>query len=310
MALGTGLSSWGGGGGVNRTQSNPYTSAPVPFKTPFQKDQDTYRSIENLVGSQYGGEYQGLYGQLNTGRARQGFNNTWNQQQQGYAQNDYNLNMRGNALDSQNIGLQRESLGIDAGGAQRDTAYYQNLLGMMPQYRGLANDSYQNTLQKLILAGETERRGINSDATGRGAWFAPMRGANIADSTRSQELGSQAAGTAYQGDLMGLQEKELGLGRNFGGAQDSQAKIAIAQRGLDIDAQRLGITADRYKADLQKGLDQLGYQNFMSLEDLYALENSTDAKSKQLAAQIKQQAYEIAKGSMGSQYQQFFPQGG
>lgn len=193
--------------------------------------------------------------------------------------NDYNLGMRGLDLDQQGIG-------IDRGAAQRDQAYYTNLLALLPQYRGLSKDELDATLRSAAQQGNMERIGINSEYTGRGAFLTPMRGVKNYNSLLSQANAEDKANIGYQRDMLGLTEKELGLTRSRDMSGDTLKK-------LDLESARLGISREKLQNTLEQGLAQLGYNRYVNLNTLL---NGVDGQNAEAYLKILQQAYQIGMG--------------
>lgn len=228
---------------------------------------------------------------------------------QRYANQDYGLAMRGLGLDRQALDVERANNRIDAGAAQRDINYYAQLLQMMPQYRSLSNQDYGNTLAQIGREGEMERKGIASEYTGRGAWFTPFHRINRENSQQAQMQAETKARIGYERDILGLNEKELGLTRNKGQAQDQAGKVANREALLNIEGARLGLTGEQLKNELDKTLANLGYSNFIDATQLLDQLAGSNRDRADIAMSIYDQAIKFMElaggGQLGSIYQQY-----
>lgn len=252
--------------------------------------------IINTINTQYGPEIQGFKNTNDRLNALLPFQQTQYQNDQG--------NLRTNtALDLRGLDVDRAELGINRGSNQRDAAYYDKLLALMPQYRGLSKSELDNTIAQAQAKAQTEQRGINSDYTSRGAFLAPFRRMDISDSEKARLAAEQSANIGYQRDQLGLTEKELGLGRSRSGVDDENQK-------LDLAAQRIGISADKLRANLDQGLSQLGYSNFINVNDLLSKIDSNNLQQSQLARQIMSEILAAGgaynEGQIGDLYESMF----
>ncbi len=280
----------------NNSQGIPNSFAAQPQYNPQVQANQQYRSMINTIGSQYAPDQAMVERERARNEAAAAYKNAnyYPQKEAGLRQ-DYALNMRGADLDLKGIG-------VDRGAANRDAAYYQNLLALMPQYRGLSKRELETALGEARRQGTMERLGINSDYTSRGAYFSGMRSLKQYNSMLGQGAAEARANTGYDRDMLGFTEKELGLNRSKAMTGDTLAR-------LDIDAQRVGLSRDKYKAAMEQGLASLGYDKFMDLNQLMAMRDSTDAKQRAIAEQIAQQIYmngqAITSGALGGAYQGF-----
>lgn len=205
---------------------------------------------------------------------------------------DYGANLRG-------LGLDQNAIDVRRGANARDAAYYQNLLGLMPYYQNLSAKELERALGSSRQQGTMERLGINSDYTSRGAFFSGMRTIKNIDSAMSEQNRNTSANIGYGRDMLGQTEKTMGLERSKAMTGDQAAL-------LDIEAQKLGVSRDKYAASLQQGLASLGYDKFMSMSDLIGKLNSSDYQQAQLARQIIDAASAAGQaaldGTLGNAY--------
>ncbi len=205
---------------------------------------------------------------------------------------DYSANIRGSQLDDQAIGVRR-------GAANRDAGYYQGLLDLMPYYANLSGKELERALGEARRTGTMERLGIDSDYTGRGSYFSGMRSLKNYSSILGQQAQELGANIGYGRDVLGQREKTMGLERSKAMTGD---QLAL----LDIEAQKNGGSRDKYKASLDQGLASLGYDRFMSMDQLFQKLNSADYQQAQLARQIIDSALAagnaLQSGQLGSAY--------
>lgn len=254
----------------------------------------------------------GLQGQNALAGARLGLEGQDYAAQRGFAQRDYNLGMAGNQLDYQNLGaerdlnnlkmsdlaLQRQGIGIDRQGIGVTQDYTNKM-------RGYAGDTLSQQLYDALRQGVYRTVQNNSQATSNGAWYAPMRqfeNANIYGDTMN--AGNQArTGYAKQVagfdrddanaklDMQRLDVKEQGVGND-------EQRVQIANRQLDIQAQRLGLNAEQMRLALEKGLQNLGMSNAMSVNQIMSAMASNNAQVQQMAFNAMSQAL-LAGGMSG-----------
>lgn len=208
---------------------------------------------------------------------------------------DYGANMRNADLDLNAIGVRR-------GAANRDAGYYQGLLELMPYYANLSGKERERALGEARRQGHMERLGIGSDYTNRGAYFSGMRSIKSYNSILGQQAQELGAEIGYGRDMLGQREKTMGLERSKAMTGD---QLAL----LDIEAQKVGVSRDKYKASLEQGLASLGYDRFMSASDLLQKLNSSDYQQAQLARQILESATAagnaLSSGQFGGAYDSY-----
>ena len=287
----------------------------------------------NLYNSYMAGQaptIAGLQGQNALAGARLGLEGQDYAAQRGFAQRDYNLGMAGNQLDYANLGterdlnnlkmsdlpLQRQGIGIDRQGIGVTQDYTNKM-------RGYAGDTLSQQLYDALRQGVYRTVQNNSQATGNGAWYAPMRqfeNANIYGDTMN--AGNQArTGYAKQVagfdrddanarlDMQRLDVKEKGIGND-------EQRVQIANRQLDIQAQRLGLNAQQMQLALEKGLQNLGMSNAMSVNQIMSAMASNNAQVQQMAMNAMNQALSAAGLSglgtrgLGSVTSQVYPYSG
>jgi hypothetical protein len=189
-------------------------------------------------------------------------------------QSNFNLGSRELDLQNQSLGfdrerneLRRQGIGFDRGdiGAQR----------------GFNQRNLDMSLMDALAQGVRRTRSNNSEATGRGAWFAPMRGIRNDDIRfDTQMAGDQARlGFDKSNQALNLREQNLGL---------DEKSIDIANRELDAQAQKIGLSRDQLRATLDQGIAQLGLQGQISTNQLMNGLASGDLQHAQLIQGILQ----------------------
>lgn len=147
-------------------------------------------------------------------------------------------------LDRERIGLSREGLTVDEGEAHRNTA--------------------------------TQVRGINSEYTSRGGWFAPEKGAKVEDSYASLRDTLSRIDLARRG--LDVDERGVGL-REEGVNLDFDSRRAELERA----AAKYGLDARELEMRLSRGLRDLNLQDVLSVFDLFG---QSDPQAQALAEQI------------------------
>lgn len=284
-----------------QTQNTPtpyapgYAQTPTPsyMKTPQQMQyESTAQAAARAAAAQslpdilYGGQERARYdAQIPFVDANYG-------QRESALRADYGANMRNADLDLNAIGVRR-------GAANRDAGYYQGLLELMPYYANLSGKERERALGEARRQGHMERLGIGSDYTNRGAYFSGMRSIKSYNSILGQQAQELGAEIGYGRDMLGQREKTMGLERSKAMTGD---QLAL----LDIDAQKVGVSRDKYKAALEQGLASLGYDKFMSLEQLYRQRDAADFQTQKLIDQVLNSAYNagnaLQSGQVGGAY--------
>lgn len=263
---GYGVNSPNGGAAQSSYWTNPYGSQiPDSIQSGIaQNPQYTY--------------YQGQNQRLG---AKSDFLGSYYDTQRAGQQSDYNTSLG-------QLGVQRQSNALDAGQAARDAAYYQAMK---------VNAGQQRDNQIAGLQGElaTTGRGINSQSTAAGNWFAPGRGDAIADAYTKFGNEKSNADLQYQ-QQAGLYDRR---------ADDARTRATK----LDLMGKSFGMDADKLKNNLTQGLANLGYSQFMSQDQLLDALDSNNAQQQQMAQQILQQAVQSGNvyhsGQLGDYYENY-----
>jgi|GEM_PF-6447779 len=183
----------------------------------------------------------------------------WNVDAQGM-QNQYNSSMAHNANAAQSLGINRQTnatagqqLGLNREGLGVDRQY-------LDAQRGYTATDYANTTAGIQADLKTKQRGIGSDYTSRGAWFAPFHTADRNDAQGSADRSMVNAGLTRDRAVSGYDRdgSKLDLA-NRGIDLDYQNLGAQAQQ-IDLQAAELGISSNDYYNTLQQGLLNLGMQ--------------------------------------------------
>lgn len=223
------------------------------------------------------------------------FNNSKYGVDKGFLNQDYDIGMRG-------IGLNQEGLGIDRGANARDAAYYQNLRNILGQQMGITGETFNNTQQQLQNDAATNVRNINSEYTGRGAWFAPMRGNKVSDTFKNYDTSLQAADLQRRNTLLGQGKEDLGYEKSIAETGDKNKK-------LDILAKQYGLDAEKLKANLDQGLANLGYSHFtdsLGLIDQLGKGGADVSTIQNIINQALQSGSAYNSGALGNLYNSYF----
>ncbi len=291
------------------------------------------QDLTNLFNSYMAGQapaIAGLQGQNALAGARLGLEGQDYAAQRGFASRDYDLGMRGIGLDQQNLGTQRDlnnlkmlDLQLDRQGVGIDRRGIDVTRDYTTKMRGYAGDTLGQQLYDAMRQGVYRTVQNNSQSTANGAWFSPMRqfeNANIYGDTLN--AGNQAR-TGYAKQIAGfdrdvanadldsqrLDVKEQGIGND-------EQRVQIANRQLDVQAAKLGLSAEQLRLALDKGLQNLGMSNAMSVNQIMSGLASNNAQIQQMAMNAMYQATQAAGMSgygtrgLGSVVSQVYPYGG
>ncbi len=209
-----------------------------------------------------------------------------------------NADLARNALDLRALGLDRESLGFDLSdigiqgrGLDVDQRQAQALRDLLHQQQGFTNQGYDLASQLLGIQREgigadfdQGKRAAVSDATVRGAIGAPglQTDYNTLAGTRDRAIAGnetqlKQAGLSRDESLAGLENQltnnwmdfdRIGLGRE--GLENDKGRVGLKGKALDLEAEKLGITADELRQKLNNGLAQLGLQGQINADQLLA----------------------------------------
>jgi hypothetical protein len=271
---------------------NPSTqpAAPTnPYTQPYQQALGAY-------GAAYGADMTAAQNAAARAGATIPVTSAWYDTQRAGKQADFNL-------ANQGIDLKYDNLGIDRRAADRDAAYYQNLLNVLNQQRDIVGLNFNNTQQKLQDQAATDVRGANSQATAGGAWLSPGRMNNISDIFKNYNTGLTSAELDRRNAILGYNEKEFGL-------KKSQEETGDTKDRLDITAKQYGLDRQQLKNTLDQGLAQLGYGQYMDTAQLLDKVDSSNAQEASVARQILQSVMQAGSafnsGAMGDLYSRFF----
>lgn len=236
-----------------------------------QQNNAAQQSMDAYSGY-YAPDMQAARNQADRARATLPFQSSYYDNQRGglYGEND---------IANRGIGLQEQGLGIDRNANNRDAAYYQNLLNILGQQRDIVGMEFTNTRQQLQDRAATDVRGTNQQATAGGSWLAPERMAQVSDIFKNYDTSLQSAELSRRSGVLGYNEKEFGL-------EKSKAETGDKNQKLDIMAQQYGLDREKLKLNLDQGLANLGYQQYMNTGDLLDKIDSSNAQEAAVARQI------------------------
>lgn len=198
--------------------------------------------------------------------------------QVGYQQGVQALNQNA-ALDKQklNLGPQYDQVERDAIARQLAGLDEQGklaFLGLGNQFKGFdlqTLQAWQNAAKNQTAA--------RSDATVRGAMTSRGIGRTMGDIQK--DLANQVTGIGIQreGAVLGAQEGDLNR-------KEQAARLQDRNKILDIKAKEYGVDAAKINASLQQGIQKLGLDQFMDVNQLLDALNSTDMERQAIATQI------------------------
>lgn len=211
--------------------------------------------------------------QLAANRANYGVQNRYNQQDIGFANQDYNLAMQGVGLDRNRIQQQANALGrdyaTDVKGLNLNYDQYARQMAMQPQLRGLQNQLFGLSEADINRESQRSIRGLTSDATARGALGS--QGYQQAMGYERAELADALSGLGVNKKQYDIQQTETEAKVNdqykqyqldFEKLNNSLRKgnegIQQADQALNLQAQKLGLSNQQAVANINRAIEQLG----------------------------------------------------
>jgi hypothetical protein len=152
-------------------------------------------------------------------------------------------------------------------------------------------------------AGQQGRRNVRqrtSEATVRGSLQAPGTREAMQDIYRDLYNTIGRIDVGREGARIGNERSVSGLGVEEAGLKEDRAQTRDRQAKLNLEAQRLGISGEQLRNNLNKGLEKLGIDYAMNVNDVITAMNSTSAEERAKGEQI----YRMALG-----YSSYFPRG-
>lgn len=211
--------------------------------------------------------------QLAANRANYGVQNRYNQQDIGFANQDYNLAMQGVGLDRNRIQQQANALGrdyaTDVKGLNLNYDQYARQMAMQPQLRGLQNQLFGLSESDINRESQRSIRGLTSDATARGALGS--KGYQDSIGYEQAELADALSGLGVNRKQYDIQQTETEAKVNdqykqyqldFEKLNNSLRKgnegIQQADQALNLQAQKLGLSNQQAVANINRAIEQLG----------------------------------------------------
>lgn len=209
------------------------------------------------------------------------------QHQAGLTGQQFDLQGRGlNAnygFDVRSLGLKDEALGVERGGIQRRGGLLEGQLQMANQLRQMLDPEYYARHAEIGRGVENERFRNRAQTRSRGAMGS--EGYRF-DQNDIIETGNFQMGELYRG----FQRDVLGANDRIAQAGESVAANKDALRMLDIQAKQLGVDRDRLASNLELGLQRLGLDRQMSLNELLGRMTSNRVEDQMLGQRIMQAA--------------------
>lgn len=264
-SFGTGAQTLNGGRG------NPYAGMPTYGSNEYSQ------ALTDAFGAQYPTRWADV-AQIGLGqqsaRDRHRFDQAGNALDANRLNSNYQLGNREIDLQLAGVGFDRERNELRRQGIGLDRAD-------IGAQRGFNQRDLDMTLADALAGGVRKTRQNNSDATARGAWFAPMRGIRNDDIRFDTQMAGDRARLGYDRDTQALNSREGQLGLDEKG-------LDIANRELDNQAAKLGLNRDQLRATLDQGIAQLGLQGQISTNQLMNQLASGDLQHAQLIQGILQ----------------------
>lgn len=188
------------------------------------------------------------------------------QQQHGSNIANLNLNQAGLGLDREEIGL-----GYRGNNVSRD---------FIAAVQNIADRALQNTIGGYERDARIDQRDTTSDYTARGAFFAPFHSQDLDNIAAQRDERITAA-------RLDRESSEAGWQRDLRNLALDDERLGIAERRLDLEAQRFGLQRKDYEAALNNGLAQLGLQGQINAAQLAWMMDSGNAELAALAMEMQ-----------------------
>jgi hypothetical protein len=307
--------------------------AAATTPTPFDQAYGYYQAQNGGALAQLGVNDAMLGMDAARAEGQYGLAQQYGQEDMGFGQRGYDLDMQGIAIDQGAAGRQYDMYGNLLGLGQANLG---RELGLLDQSQGLYEDSAaraQQYIMEQLGFNETgygldvgninqntlmETRGQRDDAAARGANTTAGNRWALEDinMTGDYQLGqaeldftSTNASLNDQGDQVReqLARQLLGIEGERGDLQygwdtqklslgEQQAQAQDAQRHLGIRAEEAGLSRDQLMSGIQRQLQQSQLDRFFGIQDVLAALDSNDIQRQQLAEQIIRQATAATAG--------------
>lgn len=220
------------------------------------------------------------------------------QSQYGSLQNQFGLTgqqfgvqeqgLRNNAsFDQQSLGVRQESLGLDRQGIQRLDPILNAREAMARQLREMLDPEWKQRLGEIERTSEYEK--FKSTAETR------VRGALGSEGYRADQENIRASSSFEADELYrGYQRSVLSANDAISNAWNDVQKNKDNAKQLDLQAKQLGIDSQRLASNLQLGLQRLGLDRTMSLNEILDRMNSNRIDDQMLGNKILQEALAAA----------------
>ncbi len=226
---------------------------------------ESYYGPQNaIIGNQLARQYAGL-GEVGV---RADYN-------AGLLNRDTDLARAGLALDKKGVGLDRAALGVDTGLTNAQLGNLGRLKAILGKQYGLEGENFDTQLSQLgideaKLKDMAKRQvfDLRSNLTARGAFNteANKRGTGRIDRDLIYGLGGianqrRSADIAHRGNVLGLDEKGIGLDN-----QGLNLRARLANNGIDADRlnlalDRIGLSEQEVTNRLTDGLANIGFDS-------------------------------------------------
>lgn len=215
------------------------------------------------------------------------------QQQSGLQQQQFGLQEQGlnanSGFDNRSLDVRQQQLGLDRSAQGRQDPLLQARLGMAQQARGYLDVFHQGALANIDQSSAYEAFKNKTDARGRGA----MGSEGLA--MDQQNIGDRAkfARTEETFGRLGYNNRVLNADDDIRSAAENISKNKDNGRQLDIQAKQYGIDRERLASNLQLGMQRLGLDRTMSLNDVFDKLNSNRVDYQMLGQKIMDQALQM-----------------
>lgn len=204
---------------------------------------------------------------------------------QGYGLSQQQMNAN-YGFDARSLGVKEAGLGIDRGAIDRLNPLLDSRLQMAQQMRGFLEPELNARTDETWRNMDFEKFKSQAETRSRGAIGSEGFREDTKDIEKKAQFGVDELYRSYQRDVLRAND-------DIGGAWENIQKNKDAKAQLDLQAQQLGIDRERLASSLQLGLQRLGLDTQMSVNELLQRMNSNRTDYQMLGQKIFDQALQM-----------------
>lgn len=204
-------------------------------------------------------------------------------QQYGNQQAGLNANY---GFDSRSLGVKNEALGLDRNALDRQDPQLQSRLQMAQQMRGFLEPELDARNAETWRNMDVDKFRLQAETRSRGAMGSEGYRVDDKDISDKAQFGVDELYRSYQRDVLRANDDITGSWENIQKNKDAKAQ-------LSLQAKQLGIDGERLASSLQLGLQRLGLDQQMSVNELLQRMNSNRTDYQMLGQKIFDQALQM-----------------